>query len=583
MKTTPITTTTDAEALLSEELESIFGVGTEGIEEDRALGSRMPMAYFNRLVDVVDRSGAVEKIEAWIAEDRKSNAGRKPLIGARAALVTLLLNNHWGHANTYVEYGLTIGIRFTQEQRDALDINLEGTGKQDWYNRTWRAMQRVLRVLDPFWQTSKKERLSGAAFQRALELKDRDRHLRLEEIMNLINRSAIQLLPKSHLDGYRGDIAQDATLIEVAGRIDNAKTGEARWNVEFSGGAYRREGDHKGTGASTDKYGYELETVTMIDMTNGAFAFPLISGISIHRPGRLKTSPLRAFQEHTRFWGQPGHLVTDRAYNNLKAFRYQEHVRRAGYWTVYDYQKNQLGPQGTLEKHPVILVDGSLYVAYMPEHLQMISRRWKTGEIDPATGSPYTEETARKLLDAREPYRLKPMGRPDKEGYQRFQYPDPRGYVAVDPATGRPMNPRETEHLTGKITVPPSERITRSIQKYPWYSDDWHRAYGQRNQVENSNKTLKDVGSGDIENKKRRTGRGIAFHGLVAGFAIAAENIRRIIVGIVKAARGKAPKTTRGRKRYDVRGNRLAPQTRPTSHASAVSTVKSAEEPPARQ
>lgn len=267
--------------------------------------------------------------------------------------------------------------------------------------------------------------------------------------------------------------------------------------------------------------------------------------------------------------GRAGRLVVDRAYNHLKAFRYQEQVRRAGRWTVYDYQKNELGPQGTLGDHPVILVDGSLYVVYMPMHLQTISRHWKNGDTNPATGEPYTEEEARKLLAAREPYRLKPMGRPDAGGHQRFQYPDPHGYIAIDPATGRPMHPRDTAHLTGKITVRPSERITRSIQKYPWYSDDWHRAYGQRNQVENSNKTLKDVGSGELENKKRRTGRGIAFHGLVAGFAIAAENIRRIIVGITKAARDKAPKTTRGRKRFDVRGNRLVPKPRTEPRAIA--------------
>ena len=175
------------------------------------------------------------------------------------------------------------------------------------------------------------------------------------------------------------------------------------------------------------------------------------------------------------------------------------------------------------------------------------------------------------------------MGRPDRDGYQRFQYPDRRGYIAIDPATGSPLPSSRTAHLVGKITVRPGVKLTRSIQKHPWHSEEWFLAYGQRNQVENSNKTLKDVGSGDIENKKRRTGRGIAFHGLTAGFAIAAENIRRIITGIIKAARGKAPKTTRGRKRYDVRGNRLAPHMRPTSRASAASTVKSVGEPPARQ
>lgn len=570
MKTTPITTTASTEELLSSELEEIFGAGTEGIEEDWALGSRMPMAYFNTFLTAVDQSGAVEKVEGWISKDRKSHAGRKALISVRAALVLLFLHNHWGHANTYIEYGRTIAFRLTQEQRDILDIKTWGAGQQDWYNRCWRAMQRVLRPIDPWYLTPKNRRLTAAEYEQAKKLRDKKRQLRLEEVMNLITHATTRMLPARYRDEYRGDVALDATFIEIAGRVDYAPKGCDRWNVDFTGGAYRREGDHRGMGARTDRYGFELETTTMMDITKGAYDFKLITGLAIHPPAHIKAAPLRAFQAHVRFHGKPGHLTADRAYNHLRAHRFQEHVRRTGYWTTYDYPKNQLGPQCAIPEHEVVMVDGSLYVAYMPEHLQMISRWWKTGAIDPdtcerdsngnpilETGKPFDEKTARALLDQREPYRLKPMGRPDTDGHQRFQYPNPRGYIAVDPATRAPMPARATAHLVGKITVKPSMKLTRSIQKHPWQSDDWHRAYGQRNQVENSNKTLKDVGSGDIENKKRRTGRGIAFHGLVSGFAVAAENLRRIIVGITKIARGKAPKTTRGSKRFDARGNRI--------------------------
>ena len=146
---------------------------------------------------------------------------------------------------------------------------------------------------------------------------------------------------------------------------------------------------------------------------------PRASCLAIHPPARTKTGPLRAFQAHLRYRSEPGHLTADRAYNHLKAHRFQEHVRRARFWTTYDYQKNELGAQCTIPEHEVVMVDGCLYVAYMPVHLQQISHWWKnsvidpdtretdpeTGEPDLKTGKPFSEETARAPLAQREPYR----------------------------------------------------------------------------------------------------------------------------------------------------------------------------------
>lgn len=515
---------------LDQELTAVVGVDASAIEQDRALKALMPMAYFNRLMKLIDRSGAVELLEGWA---QRSTRGRPAMLSPRTTLVLLLLHNHWGHPNTYVEYARTIQFRLSIEQRRILGIQTGGL-HSDWYYRMWRAMDRALRPLDPWHLTQKRRKLTGKEYQHAVKMYNLERKPRANQLMAKLVRASVEMLPKRYLKDYRGDIAIDATFVEVMGAKNPMNPELDRWNVDFTGTRYSRGGNHAGEGKNTDKFGLELETVTMNNIKGGDWFFPLITGAGTHEVAAIKDVPREAFLQHVDFSKSPGHLVCDRAYNHLKAFRFQEVVRKHGYWTVYDFPKDELGPQVTLEDHPVTLVDGSLYVAYMPHHLQMISRWWKNDENDPATGAPYTTEKVYSLLEQREPYRLKPLGRPDKRGSQRFQYPNPRGYLAIDPATGLPLAPREAAKLIGKITVRHSEKVTRSIQKYPWYSKEWHQAYGQRNQVESSNKTIKDVGSVELGNARRRTGRGITFHSLICAFAVVSINIRRIITGITR-------------------------------------------------
>lgn len=61
------------EKALDDELKKIVGVGHFEFRRARAQSAYMPMRMFHAFVDLVDRSGVVEKLHEWDALERKSN------------------------------------------------------------------------------------------------------------------------------------------------------------------------------------------------------------------------------------------------------------------------------------------------------------------------------------------------------------------------------------------------------------------------------------------------------------------------------------------------------------------------------
>ena len=225
------------------------------------------------------------------------------------------------------------------------------------------------------------------------------------------------------------------------------------------------------------------------------------------------------------------------------------------YETVYDNKYTDLGPQGSVPGKPIIIVDGVPYVNRMPESYVMISLWHAKGVEDPATGKPYTLEKREEIHAAREVYQMIPKGKIDADGHQRFTYPDPRTYVGFDPATGKITK----DNPAGSVTLGLEKDVIKHLQKFPWKSEDWFRAYGQRNQVEMSNMLLKLPGSTNLAQQVVRTGRGYAYNYFAAMIASVATNIRRIIQGIIKlnATDSDGQPKHRVRKRRDTRGCRL--------------------------
>ncbi|GAA3658487.1 hypothetical protein GCM10022202_18740 [Microbacterium marinilacus] len=113
-------------------------------------------------------------------------------------------------------------------------------------------------------------------------------------------------------------------------------------------------------------------------------------------------------------------------------------------------------------------------------------------------------------------------------------------HVAFDPATGK----RVRSTLTGSVTIPPQVDIVKHLQRHPWGSEAWVKAYGQRNHVESSNKHLKDGRFTDLGDPKKRAGRGYAFQFLASSIAVVASSIRRIVTALRRKAREAREATT---------------------------------------
>ncbi|UOR01542.1 hypothetical protein MUN77_15660 [Leucobacter allii] len=190
------------------------------------------------------------------------------------------------------------------------------------------------------------------------------------------------------------------------------------------------------------------------------------------RPGKIKVGPRRAVEQHANWTNRRGLVVVGRAFNNLSREHFLGPVRRLGFETVFDYRYDQLGQNGYDPDHEdVVLVDGTLYVNRMSEEIRQVSlwhavatrraegaqnaerqstrRRGKIAtkqaqssrtpkeiRVNPLTRQPYTLAERDAIMKQREPYAMIRHGRPDKDRYQRFKFPDPRNYIAFDPATG---------------------------------------------------------------------------------------------------------------------------------------------------
>lgn len=516
------------EARIDRELIAIFGLTAEEIEDNLALKSYMPMPMFLRIEKALEDGGVFDLVDGWMVNRLKSPVGRKQQVSARAIIMALTLNMFWGLGGSVTLLGDTLKIRLTSEQRTHLGITVHGGNRTDWYNRAWRALNRVLTPVDPWYMADKRRKYKVEEFTRLIQLTDKKRKKRSHGLMAAIVSASVNILPEKFWDGYRGDVALDATFIETKGK-KNFKGYDNR-NADFCGGQYSPRGNHFGDGRPDNLYGHELETTVAVDVTNGNWMFGLITGASLHRPGRISRAGRRAMKQHIKFSPKPGTVVTDRAYTSLKPENFQEHVCRAGYWSTYDYPVTNRGFQHHIPEHRAIQVDGTLYVEYMPEQLQNFTKRWAKREPNPDTGKPYTYEELRILLEKRTAYEIKPHGRPNENLTQRFTYPAPSSYVGVDAATGR--SPKRKPK--GKFTITLTPPLLKNMQHHPWGSPRWRREAGQRNHVENSNKMIKEPGGTDLGNSAKRPSRGFAYQNLAIALGVFGENIRRIVAGIKK-------------------------------------------------
>jgi hypothetical protein len=592
-----------AAALLEERMQATFGMGHHEYEQHTVSGP-IPRAYLNNAIRIVDNSGVAKQLVEWQDAARKSRAGRKALISTRGVLILFLLHVQMGHGMNYHQMANTLDHRFGSEEFELLGITDRAGDHDDWYQRLWQAAHRLLTHVDPH-PTSRNVRLKPDEYAELLERQDSEgaRELsernadRLDWICERLLHTTVKMMPKDIWGRYKGNIAIDATKVEVAGLPNSPDLTVKRANADPFSGRYRREGNHDGQGAKTDVAAYELETAVMVWNKPGENTlFPsLLTAITFHRPGQLIGHGARLIKSHQGFGFSYLLVLADRAYNGEKEENFQIPARLMGCELVIDYTVTDLGKQGFYED--LILVDGNWYVRWMPEALINASKdarkrndALKTAEFDVKTLSAKnsaklsedeiaTLEKARKLIatsppylkrangqiEARAKYRMTAKGRPDKDGFQRFTYPDPKTYAAIDPITKKKVTPSTRTSITIPLLVPEGKNSGNSksdkkgqpvkhLQKFAHGLEEWRRHYGMRSLVESSNKLMKDASAEDLGNSTKRSGRGFAFNYLASALAAVSSNLRRLRAFFVKDAVRSGGKLTRLRRRKNAAG-----------------------------
>lgn len=502
---------------------------------------------------LIDESGVVELIDKWKKEDRRSGAGRKPLMTHRAVLILFLMHMDDGDSR-YDAIATTLYARTTPEVRDYLELGALPGDRNQWYQRYCQALNRILDLMEP-WDIDKRKHATAEEFiiARATYLqKKRDR---ADELMNALVRASVCRLPADIRARYRGNVGIDGTPLKLVGRANPSvsRQDSNRFNLDAMSGPYTREGNHKGQGKRSDEPAWEVETVTTLpnDPANH-LSFPVLTtGVTMHEPGRSKYGPLIAVRFHTRLFLERGYLIGDRAYNGFKAWRFQVEIRKMGFYTVWHFKKKYAGKQASIGD--AIQVDGNLYLRWMPKDLVTATPDWLAGLID--------DETYYAHLAARSKYRLTEKGRPDADGFHRYTYPTiARDMMLIDPATDKVVRGNPLQQKTLQFGPDTSEgmRIIKNLQNIEYRTLKWRAFFGMRNRVEENNNWFKGDNETDIGNPEKRRAVGYAYNALCAGAAVSVSNMRRIVEHVhAEALETVDRKDVRARRRTDIDGKPL--------------------------
>ncbi len=583
-------------ALLEQRMVATFGVGHREYEHSNA--GRVPLAYLNNAIRLIERSGVLQEFATWDRERRRSAAGAKPIIPLSAVLVLFLLNTQMGYGVTYHQMARTLDLRFGPKEFELLGIRNVGGDQMSWYKLLWDASNRMLSLIDPHPapRNHLMEPEEYAEWCRQADLEDaaaitRQKLERINWVCKRLVTASVKMLPKDIWDRYKGNFAGDATKIRVAGAPNPADRTSKRRNPDPSSGRYRREGSHEGTGAKTDDAAYELEKAVMVwNGPGGNILFPsLCVAVSFHRPGSVRGHAVYLTKTVQQEYGF-GRITTiwDRNYNAGTIESFAIPMRKLGVDLVIDYKVKEVGVQGHYED--LIMLDGNWHAEWMPKKLidattdletlgqqvnaakdTLYGAKMRKKAATPAqarkddharsvlAAEPAAEAELRKRIASRERYRMTPKGTPDADGFQRFSYPP-----ASTDLTGAARNKRTS--ITVPLLIPegdskskkPKPQPIKSLQKYAHESRIWTSWYGMRSLVEASNNLVKLASAENLGDPKKRSGRGFAFHYLASTLAVVSSNIRRIITFFEAEAKRSEAHTIRARRRKNERGEALA-------------------------
>ena len=518
-------------------------------------------------------------IKTWRHESGfTSPRGRKQAIDEHAALAVILLQMRIDGDLRFNNMASTI-LRLTDAERESLGIRVHDIGQAFWYDRLWRAVSRLQRLVDPF-PGNRRKMPTREDYKKILAARDPAetaiKQARLSTLCNGLLNGSISLMPRALRRRFKGNTALDATKIPLNGWLGGPSKKNpdgAHCSINYDGGWYVRTGDHDGSGTTyKDKraWAIEAEITTMTANTPGERAtFPLLAhGVSFHKPGKIAGEGNRLVKAILAAGFPILHFMADRAYlPRSTADTLQATLAEIGAKPVFDYDKDEHGQ--TTFYGDLIQVGGQWYVHYMPQDLIHALDLYRKDRKTAASGVPVDEETpeddailssdsnsvrqAKELRDQRiaerEKYRAKPKGKRRPDGSRQYLYPDPKNYdgLAFDHKTGELIEPiRKKTVVIPAGKDPAKDKALKYGQTYPHKSPVWKNYYALRNTVESQNAFIKDSATEDIDSPMKRRARGNTFASLAVTLALVSANIRKNLT-FIQSELARVPLTTKNK------------------------------------
>ncbi len=524
-----------------------------------------------RAARIVDRSGVVDLLEQWRREDRaragKGLGGRPKHVSDRAVLVAWVALAIDKKPMIVIDMADLIATADADTLKD-LGV-VPGAIRPDWYSRVWRSLHSVLDLIDPHpirrdLGGDRRTKMTKVEFDALLARRDPEETARkaerLHEFTNALIEASVRECPEDLLGRWMGNVVVDGTLVRAWGKHGTSKKSD--WVAsEPDGGWYCREGDHSDKRSNGERvaWGWDATVVSMSPNTGPHEPDHPLLGLGLelarpgHRPGQLAAKVYASIASR----GHPTALaIGDGIYlGGSTPANYHHPARAAGYGLIGEYHAGT--PAITIAEQGAIQVDGSWYCPSMPTDLINATVDKRSGKID--------EKTWRARIDRRTLYMVRPNGKIEPDGYQRFRCPASGTSATVAcPLKGEPpkagltavtITPKHPDKVCTQksITIGPSPGA-KWRQDLQYGTEAWRREMGRRNEAEHFNADLKSAIQGALDSAGRRQVKGRTAATVFTAITIVAENVRRLDVHLARSAVPKTPKP-RSKRRRDQPGS----------------------------
>jgi hypothetical protein len=441
---------------------------------------REPISVAVVEIDRVFRHGHIrELLQEWRSEDVKSNAGRKSYIDETAALALILLQFRTGRYTLFADMAKTV-MTMSPRQRAAIGIRHD---EQDrlLYDRIAGAVLRLIALVDEF-PGAKRKIPTRDAFRDIIAHREKHKEKcarnkqRMHKLFDALLEGTWAMLPADIRERWDGNVAEDATLVELLGKAGNPSSTNLdrdRFSINYDGTFYARSGNHsaitpddsaalksagksskaKVTSSKGRKWGVEAELVRIIPNADGSADFPLVTiAGGAHKVGEIIGEGARLAQSLHDRGHRINHWVVDRLYSNGKPFEFQLPIRHLGGKLVFDYQDKTLGVM-THTANGFVMVSGRWFLDNLPKAHRECDAKMRVAEnlydaektrvkklhLSSAEKAKTLAPAKRQYLQAlrlyddqlaeRERYMLKPKGKIAADGTRRYLVPtDAPGY-----------------------------------------------------------------------------------------------------------------------------------------------------------